>query len=120
MKLLSLHHVQLALPPGGEAAARAFFPQLGFVEVPKPALLAGRGGVWFEAGDIRLHLGVEEPFRPATKAHPAFEVCGLTRLIDKLRAQGVPVAADDALPDYDRVYIADPFGNRIELLERCQ
>ncbi|WP_290688862.1 MULTISPECIES: VOC family protein [unclassified Haematobacter] len=120
MALLSIHHVQLALPEGGEDAARAFFPHLGFAEVPKPPALAARGGVWFEAGNVRLHLGVEQPFRPATKAHPAFEVSDLAAMTLRLRAAGIPVLADEGLPDHDRVYLQDPFGNRIELLERRQ
>lgn len=117
-RLLALHHVQLAIPPGGEAAARAFYGGLlGLPEVAKPASLAGRGGVWFERGGIRLHLGVEQAFVPARKAHPAFLVSGLDALRRRLEAAGREVAAAEPLPGLVRFYVADPFGNRVELLE---
>jgi len=116
-----LHHVQLAMPAGRENAAREFYSGiLGLTEVPKPANLVPRGGVWFEGGTLRLHLGVEADFRPARKAHPALLVRGLPGLIRRLKACGVTVVTDEPLPGYDRVYISDPFGNRIELLEACQ
>jgi catechol 2,3-dioxygenase-like lactoylglutathione lyase family enzyme len=118
MRVIRLDHVQLAMPPGGEARARAFFGEaLGIPEVPKPAELAARGGCWFERGDLKIHLGVESDFRPARKAHPALQVAELPRLIEKLRALGYAVKDDDPLPGFHRVYVDDPFGNRIELLE---
>ncbi len=117
-RIHGLDHVQLAMPAGQEAAARAFYAGLlGLVEVPKPANLAVRGGAWFEGGDLRLHLGVEKDFRPARKAHPALLVAGLDALAEHLRLAGVEVITDKPLPGYRRVYVSDPFGNRLELLE---
>ena len=116
--ILAIDHVQLAMPAGGEAAARAFYAGvLGLREVRKPAELAGRGGAWFEVGDVRVHLGVEEGFRPARKAHPAFLVSGLGELVALCRARGYAVSDDEPLAGYGRAYVSDPFGNRIELLE---
>lgn len=116
--LLALHHVQLAMPAGGEPAARAFYTTLlGLPEVPKPAALQGRGGLWFERGALRLHLGVEEPFTPARKAHPAFAVRGLAALARRLEKAGHPPRAEIHLPGMVRLYVDDPFGNRLELLE---
>jgi catechol 2,3-dioxygenase-like lactoylglutathione lyase family enzyme len=113
-----LDHVQLAMPPGEEAAARRFYRDaLGLTEVPKPANLAARGGVWFEGGRLRLHLGVEADFRPARKAHPALLVENLPALIAHLERAGAAVTTDEPLEGYRRGYVADPFGNRIELLE---
>jgi catechol 2,3-dioxygenase-like lactoylglutathione lyase family enzyme len=118
MKLLRLDHVQLAMPPGGEPHARKFYCDiLGLKEVPKPPELARRGGCWFGEGAIRLHLGVETDFRPARKAHPAFEVDELAFFINMLRDAGVAVTADVPIDGQERVHIADPFGNRIELIE---
>lgn len=123
--LLAVHHVQLAIPAGGEDRARAFYGGLlGLVEVAKPSHLAGRGGCWFEGGagpggdaGLRLHLGVEDDFRPARKAHPALLVDGLAELVDRLRSAEVAVREDEALDGYERADVEDPFGNRIELLE---
>lgn len=113
-----LDHVQLAMPAGEEARARDFYSGiLGLTEVSKPANLAKRGGVWFVGDSLRLHLGVEGDFRPAKKAHPAFLVRHLAAMIRHLELVGVPVLTDEALEGYDRIYIHDPFGNRIELLE---
>jgi catechol 2,3-dioxygenase-like lactoylglutathione lyase family enzyme len=113
-----LDHVQLAMPAGEEQRARAFYSGvLGLTEVPKPANLAKRGGVWFEGGTLRVHLGVEAEFRPAKKAHPAFLVRNLGALIGHLQLAGVAVVTDEPLAGYERIYVADPFGNRIELLE---
>ena len=118
MQLRRLHHVQLAMPAGAEDQARAFYGQiLGLPEVAKPAALAVRGGVWFESGELRVHLGVESDFQPARKAHPAFWVADLEALARDLADAGAPVIHDDALPGYRRFYTADPFGNRIEMLE---
>ena len=106
------------MPAGGEEAARRFYGDvLGFEEVPKPAALAGRGGAWFRSGGVHLHLGVEPDFRPARKAHPALRVEGLTALIVRCVNAGHPVERDVPLPGLERVHVADPFGNRIELLE---
>jgi catechol 2,3-dioxygenase-like lactoylglutathione lyase family enzyme len=110
--------VQLAMPQGGEAAARAFYGTiLGLIEVPKPEALAGRGGVWFTAGTAQLHLGVEAEFRPAKKAHPALRVEGLAAFVRRCEAAGHPVTRDVPLPGQRRAHVADPFGNRIELIE---
>jgi catechol 2,3-dioxygenase-like lactoylglutathione lyase family enzyme len=118
MRILGLHHVQLAMPAGGEDDARAFYGDLlGLGEVVKPEVLAGHGGVWFERGALRVHLGVETPHSAARKAHPAFEVEGLDDLARHLQARGAPVEWDDAIPGQRRFYAADPFGNRIEFLE---
>ncbi len=119
MPLLRVDHVQLAMPEGGEDEARRFYRDaLGLREVPKPANLAARGGVWFEGGDnVRVHLGVEPDFRPARKAHPAFGVSGLRDLAADLRARGFAVVADEPLDGFDRLYVSDPFGNRVELME---
>jgi catechol 2,3-dioxygenase-like lactoylglutathione lyase family enzyme len=118
MRIVRLDHVQLAMPARGEDQARAFFTGLlGLPERTKPAHLAARGGVWFERDDLKLHLGVEKDFRPATKAHPALQVEGLAELVTRLREAGVRVVDDEPLPGYERVYVDDPFGNRIELLE---
>ena len=106
------------MPAGQEDVARAFYAGvLGFTEVPKPPNLARRGGVWFERGTLRVHLGVEQEFRPARKAHPAFLVRDLPGLVRHLESAGVAVVNDEPLEGFVRVYVADPFGNRIELLE---
>ncbi|MEX0852603.1 MAG: VOC family protein [Bauldia sp.] len=118
MPLAGLDHVQLAMPAGKEDAARRFYRDLlGLVELPKPANLAARGGVWFALGGQQLHLGVEQDFRPAKKAHPAFWVTDLAALRRHVIAAGETPIDDDALPGYDRFYLHDPFGNRLEFLE---
>lgn len=118
MRVHAIDHVQLAMPPSRQDEARAFYSGLlGLDEVPKPANLAARGGCWFESGALKLHLGVEESFRPAKKAHPALLVEDLGSLVESLRAAGVDVRSDEPLEGYTRVYVDDPFGNRIELME---
>jgi catechol 2,3-dioxygenase-like lactoylglutathione lyase family enzyme len=113
-----IHHVQLACPPGTEAALRAFYSGvLGLDEIPKPPLLAGRGGCWFRGHGIELHLGVEEEFRPARKAHPGLLVTGLGEWAGRLRSAGSPVRYDDDFPGMRRFYTEDPHGNRLEFLE---
>ncbi len=115
--ILALDHVQLALPTGGEEAARAFYGTLlELPEVEKPEPLKSRGGVWFSGPDFGLHLGVETPFAPAKKAHPAFRVEDLEALCNRLNGADVEVVWDTALPDVRRFYVADPFGNRLEFL----
>ena len=114
----SLDHVQLAIPAGGEARGRRFYVDvLGFEEVSKPAALAHRGGAWFVSGDVVLHLGIDEPFAPARKAHPALRPSDYASLLDRLRAHGIAVA-HDPIPFAGRphCYIDDPFGNRLELI----
>lgn len=108
------------MPAGGEAEARAFYGGLlGLPEVAKPAHLAGRGGCWFEQGDVRIHLGVEAGFRPARKAHPALLVTDLAALTRMLRAAGCVLRDDEPLDGFARTYVDDPFGNRIELMQRA-
>lgn len=119
MVVLALDHVQIAMPEGGEDEARRFYAGvLGLKEVAKPVNLAKRGGCWFESGPVRIHLGVEANFRPAQKAHPALFVSDLAKLTAELRRAGFVVSEDEPLAGYDRIYVADPFGNRIELMQR--
>ncbi|MGH8874203.1 MAG: VOC family protein [Acidimicrobiia bacterium] len=115
---MRFHHVQLAIPPEGEGRARRFWVDLlRFEEIPKPEPLGARGGLWARSGDAEVHLGVEEPFTPARKAHPAFLVDGLDGFLERLEATGHPVVPDDLLPGHRRIYLDDPFGNRIELIQ---
>lgn len=118
MTVTGLHHVQLAMPRGREDDARSFYAGvLGFEEVPKPEEKAGRGGAWFRSGAAEVHLGVEDDFRPARKAHPAFLVEDLAGLVKRCEGAGYPVQSDEPLAGHDRGYVADPFGNRIELVQ---
>ncbi|SRR5690625_3461069 len=113
-----IDHVQLAAPKGSEEEAREFFSgKLGFKEIEKPEVLKKRGGAWFQSGDVYIHIGIEEPFSPAKKAHPAFEVEGLNDLMKHLDEVNVQYIKDDLLPGANRIYVHDPFGNRLELLE---
>ena len=117
-RLRRIDHVLLAMPPGRENEARAFYQGiLGIAEMTKPPQLAARGGCWFEAGEVKVHLGVEKDFTPARKAHPAFIVDDLQGLIRGLKAAGYALAEDAPLEGYDRIFVADPFGNRIELMQ---
>ncbi|HEX5316392.1 MAG TPA: VOC family protein [Candidatus Kapabacteria bacterium] len=113
----AIDHVQLAMPRGEEEKARAFYcGVLGMTEIAKPAELVKRGGCWFASGDVQIHLGVEEDFRPAKKAHPALRCGNYQELVEKLRRAGVETIPDDANPGVTRGYIQDCFGNRIELI----
>lgn len=117
--ILGIDHVQLAMPHGGEDQARRFYRGvLGMIEVPKPAQLAINGGVWFAAGTARIHLGVEDGHRPSRKAHPALLVADLAALAHRLEMAGVPVTPGKPLAGVIRGDVTDPFGNRIELLQR--
>ena len=119
MSIYALDHVQLAMPEGGEHLARQFYGDLlQLAEVPKPANLAARGGCWFERDGVKVHLGVEKDFFPARKAHPAFLVDDLEAMVARLTAGGYAAREDEPLDGYFRVYVADPFGNRIELMEK--
>jgi catechol 2,3-dioxygenase-like lactoylglutathione lyase family enzyme len=121
MRITGIEHVQLAMPAGGEELARAFYGRiLGITEVPKPAHLAKRGGCWFERDELKIHLGVEADFRPARKAHVALLVAGLPALIETLRFAGYATEEDEPLQGYHRIYVDDPFGNRIEMMEPRQ
>jgi catechol 2,3-dioxygenase-like lactoylglutathione lyase family enzyme len=113
-----LHHAQLAMPPGEEARARQFYADvLGMVEVPKPPVLADRGGCWFRSSWLELHLGVDAAFAPAAKAHPALVVGDLDDVAVGLEEAGHTVQWDPLFPGHRRFYTHDPFGNRIEFLE---
>ena len=116
---MRLDHVQVAAPPGCEERARAFYGGLlGLPEIEKPAPMRASGGAWFALGAQQLHVGVEDPFAPATKAHPGLSVteAKLDALAARLAAAGAPVTWDERLPGVRRFYTADPFGNRLELL----
>jgi catechol 2,3-dioxygenase-like lactoylglutathione lyase family enzyme len=119
MDVVGLDHVQIAAPRGCEEDARRFFGDvLGLSETEKPPALRTRGGVWFTVGAQELHVGIEEPFAPARKAHPALRVAPdrLDALAERLSNAGATVAWDAALPGARRFYTHDPWGNRIELL----
>ena len=118
--ILSIDHVQIAMPAGEEEKARAFYIELlGFTEIPKPAELAKRGGAWFQSYGVQLHLGVEADFRPARKAHPAFAVRDLEGLLARIQHAGYETdTSQPPLDGYKRAHIFDPFGNRIELMEK--
>ena len=122
---MRLHHVQVACPPGGEDAARRFYADgLGMTEVDKPADLVARGGCWFRAYDAsgavgaELHVGVEEPFTPARKAHPAFIVDDLDAVAERLRSLGFEVDSGQraSFPGHERFHAFDGHGNRVEVL----
>jgi catechol 2,3-dioxygenase-like lactoylglutathione lyase family enzyme len=113
------HHVQLAMPPGREPEAEAFYAGgLGMRSVPKPPHLQARGGRWYRSGSTELHLGVEPGFSPSAKAHPALRVRGLGALRAALAEAGWPPEDDTQLEGHERCYVRDPFGNRLELIER--
>jgi len=112
------HHVQISIPVGAEDKAREFYcGLLGMTEIPKPPVLAARGGCWFRTGPVQLHLGIEAEFRPAKKAHPALVVDDLDELSRRCVDAGIEVRDGDGLDGYRQGYVDDPFGNRIELLE---
>jgi catechol 2,3-dioxygenase-like lactoylglutathione lyase family enzyme len=115
MAVTGIDHVQVAAPAGCEPEARAFYGRLlGLEELPKPEPLAARGGCWFRAGAQELHVGVEDPFAPARKAHPGLVVDDLDAVAARLGAEGIEVRWDDAIPGSRRFHAADPFGNRLE------
>jgi catechol 2,3-dioxygenase-like lactoylglutathione lyase family enzyme len=118
MTLEFIDHVQVAIPRGSENRAREFYSGLlGLPEEPKPPELAKRGGCWFESETVKVHCGVEEPFHPARKAHIAFQVDDVEMLAERARAAGYEVVDDDLLEGFERIYIYDPFGNRLEFLK---
>jgi catechol 2,3-dioxygenase-like lactoylglutathione lyase family enzyme len=119
IELVGIDHVQVAAPAGSEDDARRFYGGLlGMPELAKPAALEARGGAWFSCGANQLHVGIAEPFAPATKAHPALAVRGsdLDPLAERLAAAGCPVHWDEAIPGTRRFHTADPWGNRLELV----
>jgi catechol 2,3-dioxygenase-like lactoylglutathione lyase family enzyme len=114
----AIDHVQLAMPAGKEDEARRFYVGLlGMIEIEKPAELKKRGGCWFQSGSVQLHLGVENDFRPARKAHPALRCVDYDRLTARLSSAGHEVVSDPSIPGVRRCHISDPFGNRIELIQ---
>ncbi len=117
MNLEAIDHVQVAIPKGAENRAREFYEGLlGLPELAKPPELAKRGGCWFESETVKVHCGVEQPFVPARKAHTAFLVDDVAMLAERARAAGYEVIDDDELEGHERIYIHDPFGNRLEFL----
>jgi catechol 2,3-dioxygenase-like lactoylglutathione lyase family enzyme len=118
--ILGLDHVQVAILPGGEDEARRFWGEaVGLPEVEKPAALAGRGGVWFQAGAHQVHCGVEEPVG-RSRRHPALLTDDLAGLRARLEGAGFPIRMEPELPGYRRLFSEDPFGNRVEFLERVE
>ena len=118
--ITKIDHVQVAAPKGSEEAARSFYGRiLGMKELQKPEPLQARGGAWFEFPGFQLHVGVEEPFEPAKKAHPAFVVEGFDELKAHLLENGVAVKDDTSIPGSIRFFAADPFGNRLEFLKQA-
>jgi catechol 2,3-dioxygenase-like lactoylglutathione lyase family enzyme len=116
--LTDVDHVQLAAPPGSEDLLRPFYVDaLGMREIPKPPAFAARGGCWFQAGSVQLHLGIDNDFRPARKAHPGLRVAGIDAYAARLEAHGTRVTWDGGLPGHRRFYAQDPVGNRLEFLE---
>ncbi|MEV5972605.1 glyoxalase [Streptomyces sp. NPDC051921] len=116
--LRAVDHVQLAAPAGSEPLLRDYYVTvLGMTEIPKPPVLAARGGCWFGSGAVQLHLGVEEDFRAARKAHPGLRVEGIADYAARLERHGAQVVWDDNLPGHRRFYSEDPVGNRLEFLE---
>jgi catechol 2,3-dioxygenase-like lactoylglutathione lyase family enzyme len=118
--ITGIHHVQITVPRGAEPEARRFYRDfLGLAEVEKPASLAGRGGFWLRAGDRHVHVGTEDGVdRPATKAHVAYAVEGLGAWRERLERAGVVVFDGVPIPGYRRFEFRDPFGNRVEFIER--
>jgi catechol 2,3-dioxygenase-like lactoylglutathione lyase family enzyme len=117
----TLDHVQLAAPAGGEALARGFYGKLmGLREIDKPEPMRASGGVWFALAGAELHIGIQDQFAPARKAHPAIRVSepALDELAERLAVAGIPVRWDRRLPGARRFYTEDPFGNRVEVLAR--
>jgi len=119
MPIIGIDHVLLAMPAGGEERARAFYRDaLGVPEVCRPQELAGRGGCWFESDRVKIHLGVDQAFRAARKAHPALLVTELPAILERCRQQGLEVVEAQPFGGYKHVFVFDPFGNRVELMER--
>jgi catechol 2,3-dioxygenase-like lactoylglutathione lyase family enzyme len=116
---LAIDHVQLGMPPGGEGRARSFYEGiLGLAEVPKPEPMRASGGVWFRSGGVEVHLGVDPDPRPSGRAHPALLVADVLVIATRCEAAGVPVRWDERYPGVRRFYLVDPFGNRIEIMQR--
>jgi len=119
MPILNLNHVQIAIPAGGESRARDFYSGiLGFTEIEKPPQMAERKSIWFVAGAVNLHLGIEPDFTPAKRAHPAFVVAELDEILAACDRAGIITKPDTSFNNFRRFHIFDPFGNRLELMER--
>jgi catechol 2,3-dioxygenase-like lactoylglutathione lyase family enzyme len=119
MSVIGIDHVQLAMPAGQEEQARTFYRDvLGLPETSKPADMVGRGGCWFESSLVKIHLGVDKEFRPATKAHPGLLVDDLQTVVERCRQRGLETSTGPAIEGYERIFVKDPFGNRIELLQK--
>jgi catechol 2,3-dioxygenase-like lactoylglutathione lyase family enzyme len=119
LQIIGIDHIQIAMPPGEEDAARAFYGRLlGLREVAKPTHLATRGGCWFEGDGVKIHLGIDADFAPARKAHPGLLVRDLAQLVERLEEAGFRTVIDQPLDGYNRRYVSDPFGNRLEFMER--
>jgi catechol 2,3-dioxygenase-like lactoylglutathione lyase family enzyme len=119
MPVIGLDHILIAIPEGGEDEARRFYVGLlGLTEIEKPASLAGRGGLWLMAGPMPIHIGTEPGFVPPKRAHPGFLIDDIKAMIAVLRNAGAELTFDVPLPGYDRVHVRDPFGNRLELLQK--
>ena len=121
MPILSIDHVQVAIPAASEDRARAFYSGiLGFTEIDKPPQMAERKSIWFVTGAVSLHLGVEPDFTPAKRAHPAFVVAGLDKILAACERAGIATKPDTSFAGFRRVHVFDPFGNRLELMERTK
>jgi predicted enzyme related to lactoylglutathione lyase len=119
VSILSLDHIQIAIPVGSEARARAFYSGiLGFTGIAKPAEMAERESIWFVAGAVNLHLGLEPDFIPARRAHPAFVVDGLDAILSACDRAGITTKPATSFNGFRRVHVTDPFGNRLELMEK--
>jgi catechol 2,3-dioxygenase-like lactoylglutathione lyase family enzyme len=119
MPIIGIDHVQLAMPAGQEEHARGFYRDvLGLPETPKPSGLAKRGGCWFETDRVKIHLGIDKNFHPATKAHPGLLVSDPQAIIERCRERGFAIIDDAPLEGYRRIFINDPFGNRLELMQK--
>ena len=113
--------MQIAIPPGGEDRARAFYGgMLGLSEVDKPQTMAERKSIWFAAGSVNLHLGIETDFHAAKRAHPALVVEGLDEILSSCERAGLYVKPDVSFNGFRRVHIFDPFGNRLEFMQRAK
>ncbi|MFD9605911.1 glyoxalase [Streptomyces sp. NBC_01224] len=116
--IAAVDHVQLAAPEGSQDALRRYYVDaLGMTELARPPALAARGGCWFQAGPVQLHLGIEPDFRPAKKAHPGLRVTDIEAYAARLKKHGAEVRWDDELPGHRRFFSHDPVGNRLEFLE---
>lgn len=119
MPILSLDHVQITIPVASESRARAFYASiLGFTEIEKPPQMAERKSIWFIAGGVNLHLGIDLDFTPAKRAHPAFVIEGLDAILTACERAGITTKPDTSFNGFRRVHVFDPFGNRLELMER--